>query len=292
LGLNEEHELMKTKWLITGLLVFLLVSFLSAIISQEEFVYEYKIGPNDLLQLTVIDFDDLNRQYRVSEEGSINLPYLGETEVEGLTRGELEEKLSQLLQEKNFIRNPQVSVLILEYMSKRIYLIGAVENTGPYELLGRMTLLKLLSQAGGLTPEAGDQIIIIRQLADGNKTSLRIPVDDLLLESDPSLDVPLQPDDIINVPVDKIVLIYVTGQVNNPGAIEFRSADNPTLLRAIAKAGGFNERAAKGKVLIKRTDENGEEIEIKVNVGEIMKGKTKDVKLQANDVVIVPEKWI
>jgi polysaccharide export outer membrane protein len=261
LGLNEEHELMKTKWLITGLLVFLLVSFLSAIISQEEFVYEYKIGPNDLLQLTVIDFDDLNRQY-------------------------------QLLQEKNFIRNPQVSVLILEYMSKRIYLIGAVENTGPYELLGRMTLLKLLSQAGGLTPEAGDQIIIIRQLADGNKTSLRIPVDDLLLESDPSLDVPLQPDDIINVPVDKIVLIYVTGQVNNPGAIEFRSADNPTLLRAIAKAGGFNERAAKGKVLIKRTDENGEEIEIKVNVGEIMKGKTKDVKLQANDVVIVPEKWI
>ncbi|UCE40553.1 MAG: SLBB domain-containing protein [Candidatus Aminicenantes bacterium] len=283
--------MIKSKYLITGLLGFLLISFPAAINSQDEFVYEYKIGPSDLLQLTVIGFDDLNRQYRVSEDGSINLPYLGETEVGGLTRGELEDKVSRILQEKNFIKDPQVSVHIVEYMSKRIYLLGAVENTGPYELLGRMTLLKLLSQAGGLSPDAGNQIIVTRQLPDGEKTTLRIPVDELLLETNASLDIPLQPDDIINVPADKIVFIYVTGQVNNPGALEVRSSNIPTLLRAIAKAGGFAEKAAKGRVRIKRTNETGEEIEIKVDVGAIMKGKEKDVQLQADDVIIVPEKW-
>jgi polysaccharide export outer membrane protein len=283
--------LIKLECIIAGFLVFLLFCSPGHLFPQEDLVYEYRIGPGDLLQLTVIGFEDLNRQYRVSEEGSINLPYLGETEVEGLTRSELEKKLSLLLQEKNYIKNPQVSVLIVEYQSKRIYLLGAVEKTGPYDLLGRMTLLKLLSQAGGLTPEAGDRIIITRQLADGNKTTLTIPVEDLLLKGNPSLDVPLQPDDIINVPVDKIVLIYVTGQVKNPGALEVRSSNIPTLLRVIAMAGGFDDRASKGKVLIKRTDETGKEIEIKVDVGDIMKGKKKDVQLQADDVVIVPEKW-
>jgi polysaccharide export outer membrane protein len=283
--------LIKLEWIIAGFLVFLFIFSPGLLISQEDLVYEYRIGPGDLLQLTVIEFDALNRQYRVSEEGSINLPYLGETEVEGLTRSELEKKLSLLLQEKNYIKNPQVSVLIIEYQSKRIYLLGAVEKSGPYELLGRMTLLKLLSQAGGLTPEAGKEIIITRQLADGNKTTLTIPVEDLLLKGNPSLDIPLQPDDIINVPVDKTVLIYVTGRVKNPGALEVRSSNIPTLLRAIAMAGGFDDRAAKGKVRIKRTDETGKEIEIKVDVGDIMKGKRKDVQLLADDVVIVPEKW-
>jgi polysaccharide export outer membrane protein len=260
--------------------------------SQEELAYEYKIGPRDLLELTVIGFEDVNRRYRVSEEGKINLPYLGDVEVEGLTRGELEKRLVQLLQEKNYMQTPQVSVLIVEFQSKRVYLLGAVGTTGPYELLGRLTLLKLLSQAGGLTPEAGNEIIITRQLPGGSKTSLKISVEDLMLKGDPSLDIPLQPDDIINVPVDKTVLIYITGQVRNPGVLQVRKSTIPTLLRAIAQAGGFADRANKGGVLIKRTDEAGKEVQIKVDVGDIMKGKRKDVQLQEGDVVIVPEKWI
>ncbi len=282
----------KSKIFTTGFLSIFLLTFSTTLFSQEELVYEYRIGPQDLLQLSVIGFDDLNRQYRVSEEGSINLPHLGETEVGGLTRGELEKKLIQILQDRNYIKNPQVSVLIVEYQSKRIYLLGAVETTGSYELLGRMTLLKLLSQAGGLTPDAGKEIIITRQLPEGKKTTLKIPVEDLLLRGNPSLDIPLQPDDIVNVPVDEIVLIYVTGQVKSPGALEVRSSNIPTVLRAIAMAGGFDERASKTKVIIKRTNEAGEEVEIKVNVSDIIKGKKKDVQLQANDVVIVPEKWL
>ena len=275
-----------------GLLGLFLLTISGLLFSQEELVYEYKIGPRDLLELTVIGFEDVNKRYRVSEEGKINLPYLGDVEVEGLTRGELEKKLIQLLQEQNYMQTPQVSVLIVEFQSKRVYLLGAVGTTGPYELLGRLTLLKLLSQAGGLTPEAGNEIIITRQLPGGSKTSLKISVEDLILKGDPSLDVPLQPDDIINIPVDKTVLIYITGQVRTPGVLQVRKSTMPTLLRAIAQAGGFADRASKGGVVIKRTNEAGKEIEIKVDVGDIMKGKRKDVLLQEGDIVIVPEKWI
>jgi polysaccharide export outer membrane protein len=258
--------------------------------AQDPSVSEYKIGPKDLLELTVIGFQELNRQYRVSEEGKIGLPYLGEISVEGLSRLELERRLTQLLQEK-YLENPQVTVVIVEHQSRRVFLIGAVTTPGPYELMGRLTLLKLISQAGGLTPEAGDEIIVIRQLPDGQKTSLKISVENLLLKGDASLDIPLQADDIVSIPVDEIIQVYVTGQVREPGAFSVRRSNVPTLLRAIAQAGGFTERASKRSVVIKRIDTSGKETRIKVNVDDIIKGKKKDIQLQENDVVIVSEKF-
>jgi polysaccharide export outer membrane protein len=274
-----------------GFLIVFVVGLCGTLMSQQQFVTEYRIGPKDVLELTVIGFEDLNRKVRVSEEGKISLPYLGDVEVQGLTRTELEKKLAQLLAEK-YLQNPQVTVVIAEYQSRKVYLIGAVKTPGPYDLLGRLTLLKLISQAGGLAPDAGNEIIIMRQLTEGSKTSLKIPVDDLILKGDASLDIPLQPDDIVSIPVDKIIQIYVTGQVRNPGVLSVKQSNTPTLLRAIAQAGGFSERASKGGVVIKRFDAAGKEHRIQVNVDDIIKGKKKDVELQENDVVIVPEKWI
>lgn len=265
--------------------VFLRLSF-----AQDPSVTEYKIGPKDLIEISVIGFQELNRQYRVSEEGKIGLPYLGEISVEGLSRLELEKRLTQLLQEK-YLEKPQVTVVIVEHQSRRVFLIGAVTTPGPYELMGRLTLLKLISQAGGLTPESGDEIIVIRQLPDGQKTSLKVSVENLLLKGDASLDIPLQADDVVSIPVDKIIQVYVTGQVREPGALSVRRSNIPTLLRAIAQAGGFTERASKGGVAIKRIDGAGKETRIKVNVDDIIKGKKKDIQLQENDVVIVPEKF-
>ena len=268
----------------------LFIFFSGASFAQDQFTSEYRIGPKDLLELTVIDFADLNRRVRVSEDGTISLPYLGDVEVQGLTKSELEKKLAKLLEGK-YLQNPQVTVVIVEYQSRKVYLIGAVTTPGPYDLLGRLTLLKLISQAGGLTADAGNEIVVMRQLPGGTKTSLKISVEDLLLKGDPSLDIPLQPDDVISIPVDKVVQIYVTGQVTTPGALSVRKSNIPTLLRAIAQAGGFAARASKGGVIIKRIDEAGKEIRIKVDVSDVIKGKRKDVQLRENDVVIVPEKF-
>lgn len=256
--------------------------------SQEKYVLEYKIGPKDLLEIKVFGLDKLNTTVRVSEEGRITLPLLGEIEVEGLTKAELEKKLVKLLEEK-YLHNPQVTVFIKEYQSKRVSILGAIQKPGSYELLGRQTLLQLISEAGGLTKDATKEIIIIRPLPDGTSISLKILVDDLMNKGDSKLNVPLEPNDIINIPVDRLVLVYVFGQVKNPGALQVLKSRIPTLLQTIAQAGGFTERAAKGSVLVKRKDESGNEKEIKINVKDIIKGKKKDFQLEENDVVYVPE---
>lgn len=265
-----------------------IILFSPHLFSQKTDTADYKIGPKDLLDISVFGLDELTTTVRVSEDGKITLPLIGGVEVKGLSKADLEKKLSQLLEEK-YLQNPQVTVFISEYQSKRVSVLGAVKNPGPYELLGRQTLMHIISQAGGINNEAGKEIIVIRQLEDGTGKSIKISIDDLFFKGDASLNIPLQPDDIINIQLDKIVNIYVFGQVRNPGALGVRKSNIPTLLQAIGQAGGFSERASKGKVLIKRIDENGKEIKIKVNVKDIIKGKRKDIQLKENDVVIVPE---
>ncbi|MBN1271303.1 MAG: polysaccharide biosynthesis/export family protein [Candidatus Aminicenantes bacterium] len=256
--------------------------------SQERFTSEYRIGPKDLLEISVFGLEELNKSVRVSEDGKISLPLLGEVEVEGLTISELERKLSGLL-EKQYLHNPQVTVFIKEYQSKRVSILGAIKNPGTYQLLGRQTLLQIISQAGGMTGDEGREIIIIRQRPDGESQSLKISIEDLILKGDARLNIPLEPGDIINIPVDKMVTIYVFGRVGNPGALSVKKSNIPTLLQAIAQAGGFSERASKSGVLVKRKEEDGQEHEIKVNVKDIIRGKKPDIKLQENDIVYVPE---
>lgn len=277
---------MKCKIIIFTVVFLLLFSFYLS--SQEKYSTDYRVGPKDLLEISVFGLDELNKTVRVTEDGKITLPLLGEVEVEGLTKAELEVKLKQLLEEK-WLHDPQVTIFIQEHQSKRVSVLGAVGSPGPYELLGRQTLLQIISQAGGLTQEAGNEIIVMRQLPDGTSTSLKISIDDLILKGDATLNIPLQPDDTVIIPIDRTVYIYVFGQVRSPGALEVRKSNIPTLIQAIAQAGGFSERASKGGVLIRRMDEDGEEIEIKVNVRNILKGKRKDIQLKENDTVYVPE---
>jgi polysaccharide export outer membrane protein len=99
----------------------------------------------------------------------------------------------------------------------------------------------------------------------------------------------MQPGDVVNIPVDKIVLIYVLGQVKNPSALQVKRSNIPTLLQAIAMAGGFSDRAKKSGIIIKWTDREGKEYQKKVNVKNILKGRIKDIQLKENDTVYVPE---
>lgn len=269
-------------------LMFIFYLFSAHISSQDK--YEYKIGPKDLLEISVFGQDELNTKARVSEEGKITFPLLGEVEVLGLTKTEVENKLSRLLGEE-YLQNPQVRVFILEYQSKKVYVNGAVTNPGSYELIGRQNLMQIISRAGGFTSDASDEVIVMRDNNNGASSSLRISIEDLFIKGDAKLNIPLQPNDTVYIPPDKIVIIYVTGQVRNPGALEVRKSNlrTFTLLRAIAQAGGFSDRAKKGGVIIKRIGEDGLEKMIKLNVKDIINGKKKDVQLRENDVIYVPE---
>jgi len=218
----------------------------------------------------------------------ITLPLLGEINIQGLTKSGVEKKLAKLLEEK-YLRDPQVTIFIKEYQSKRVSVLGAVSEPGYYELLGRQTLLQIISQAGGMTQDAGEEIIVIRKQENGPNTAVKISIEDLAVKGDVDLNISLEPGDIINIPIDKIVHVYVFGQVRKPGALDVKKSNIPTLLQAIAQAGGFSERASKGGVIIKRKNADGKEFQTKVDVKDIIKGKKKDIQLLENDVVYVPE---
>jgi polysaccharide export outer membrane protein len=246
---------------------------------------EYRIGPRDMLEIKVFGQEKLTTTARVSADGKITFPMLGEVQVDGLTSSELERKLAQLLGQ--YYQNPEVSVLIKEHQSRQVSVLGAVAKTTFVELVGSQTLLQAITAAGGITKDAAREIVITRTLGDGSTTPIRILIEDLM--ADPAQNILLEPGDIINVQVDREVSIYVTGQVKSPGALKVMRSRMPKLTQALAQAGGFTERARTRKVLIRRTDEKGQEKIFEVDANEIYKGKKKDFPLQENDVIFVTE---
>ena len=247
----------------------------------------YKIGPGDLIEIKVFNVPELNITVRVSGNGTITLPLIGSIIADGFSRSQLENQLAAKL-EKNYLKDAQVTIFIKEYHSKMVSVIGAVNKPGNHELYGEKTILELISLAGGFKSDTSDKIIIIRKLKNGKSISLKIDVDELMVEGNPKLNIPLKGGDIINIPAISHMNIYIFGEVKNPGHIQMIREGEITLLRAIAQAGGFSERARKGSVLVKRRVK-GKEIKIKINVKSILKGKKPDFILENNDIIHVPE---
>jgi len=267
-------------------------SLLASLLAQEAremFVKEYKVGAKDLLEIRVFELPELSQTVRVSEDGSISLPLLGRIEVQGLTKDTVEAKLAGLLEAK-YLKNAQVSVFIKEYQSSQVAVIGAVEKPGTYELVGRMSLLQVISQAGGLKENASKEILVLREGRSGNTATIAINLKDLLLNGNQNLNIPLMPNDVVNVPVDQIIKVYVFGEVRNPGALQVKTSEKITLLQAIAQAGGTTENASKSRIVVKRKDPStGKETETRVNIKDIIGGKKPDIVLREGDVVYVPE---
>jgi len=264
----------------------------AALNAQEEpvsFVKEYKIGPKDLLEIAVFELPELNQTVRVSEEGTITLPLLGSVKIDGLTKDELETKLAGLLEEK-YLKKARVSVFIREYQSKLVAVIGAVEKPGMYELVGPLTLLQMVSKAGGFKENASNEIFVLREKEKGTSVSISIDLDDLLLNGNQLLNIPILPNDVINVPVDKLISVYVFGAVREPGKIEVKMSKKITLLQAVGNAGGLADGAKKSGVRLKRIDRwTGKETQMKVNLGDIINGKRRNIELLEGDVIIIPE---
>jgi len=250
----------------------------------------YRIGPRDLLEIKVYGQEKLNTTVRVTEQGKITFPLLGEVSVEGLTASELEKRLVQLLS-KDLFRNPEVSVRIMEFQSKQVSVLGAVAKQGFIELIGRQTLLQVITAAGGLMRDAGKEIIVFRLQADGSTSPLHIVADDLMQRGDPKANIIIEPGDTIMVQVDKTVPIYISGEVKNPGVLQVLKSYIPTLTQAIAQAGGFTDQARKGRVIVTRRDAKGVERKYEIDVTRVQNGRDKDFPLEENDAVFVPKTW-
>jgi polysaccharide export outer membrane protein len=212
----------------------------------------YRLGPGDLLKISVIELQDVAADYKIDNQGNLNLPYLGLLKVQDKTTMELREEIITKLSER-FVNEPQVFVDLLEINWRPISVIGAVNLPGRLKGVNpNINLVEAITLAGGVLENAGDTILVMRTPDSGIPETLKISYQELLIEGKPFLNIPVMAGDTINIPVERPTVISVIGEVNKPGELEFPSSSRVTLLRVLAAAGGFTDYARRNKVSIRR----------------------------------------
>ncbi|MDZ4164822.1 MAG: SLBB domain-containing protein [Smithellaceae bacterium] len=225
--------------LASAFLAFILLFLLSPAARGQE----YEVGEGDLLRITVYDNPDLTTEVRISGEGKIIIPLVGEVSVKALTATGIGKKLAALFAE-GYIKNPQVSVFIREYKSKKVTALGEFTKPGLIELRGNSTLMEVVSNAGGITPNAGETLFVQRSAVTGDpsrKSDITISVDlsKLLEKGDMASNIPVLDGDSIFVP--RASTATALGEFTRPGLIQLRS--NATLIEVISNAGGITPNA-------------------------------------------------
>ncbi len=261
------------------LLLFTIVFLLGPIFNYSSATQNYVVGEGDVLEINVFGHDEMHTVVRVGADGTIILPLLKKVKVGGLTTSQISEKLARLLAD-GYIVDPQVSVFVKEYRNWNAVILGEVKKPGVQELTSQTTILELISRAGGLTENAGHKAIIKRKVLtkDGKWTTKTIVVDlwKLLEEGDTSQNILIHDDDTIYI--GKGGFFYVTGEVKKPGS--YKVTPDMTVIKAIALAGGFTDIASTDSVKIERKI-NGKK--------KVLEDVSLDTRVQAGDVIIVPE---
>jgi polysaccharide export outer membrane protein len=251
-----------------------------------------KIGPNDLIAVSVYDSPELSRTVRVGADGAIRLPMLKRRiQADGLLPGALETAIAEALQAEQLIVDPVVTVTIAEYHSRPISVAGAVRSPVTFQAAGPVTLLDALTRAGGLNPEAGPEILVSRTQPgqNGEETALvqRIPVKGLIDAADPEMNLKLTGGEEIRVP--EASKIFVVGNVKKPGAYPMPDTAETTILQVLALAEGLAPYASKQAYIYRRDPSSGSKHEIPIELRQIMKRKAPDVPLEANDILYIPD---
>lgn len=264
---------------------------------------DYVIGSGDLLGVEVFDVPELSREVRVNETGFISLPLIPvKVRVAGLTTFQLQDKLEELLQTNGLVTTPQVSVILKEQHSQPITIIGAVKNATVIQAVRQTTLLQVLSQAGGVSDDAGSTVIITRppsaptaaEDSDAAKVSsepqtFTISLSDLLESGNSTFNIPVLGGDVVSVP--RAGIIYVVGAVNHPGGFAMQNdRDRMTTLKILSLAGGTtNSAKTKEAVILRKNPETGKRDEVPVNLKKVLDLKSEDVMLQQSDILFIPD---
>ena len=242
---------------------------------------ETLIGGGDLLRVSVFGVKDFDEDARVSVRGIVSLPLIGEVHISGLTTDEAEAVIERRLIEGDFMLHPEVSVFVKEYANQGVSVLGEVEKPGVYSLLGAHGLFEVLSMAGGLTPKSGPTLTI--QHRDRPNDPVQISLAEIGKSA--TADTEILPGDTVFV--SKAGLVYVVGDVKNPSGVVIENGSDMTVLKAVALAGGANSTAAiNGAKLIRRTPDGP--VETSIPLKKIFAAKLPDLKLQAEDIVFVP----
>jgi polysaccharide export outer membrane protein len=260
---------------------------------------DYVLGPNDQFIIRAPQADEINeRPFRIDSEGFINLPTVGKVRAAGLTVQALEAELVAKL--KEFIREPQVMISMVQFRSEPVFFTGAFKSPGIYPLRGRRTLVEMLSSVGGLLPNASRRIRVTRkaeygpiplpnaiQSTDGKTSTVEISIESLTQNVNPDEDIVLKSYDIIDA--ERAERVYVSGEVAKVSAIELVERDSISITQALTEAGGFTQFAIRDHVRVLRpVMGTTRRAEIVIDMKRVYEGKDVDFPLLPNDVLYVP----
>lgn len=275
----------------------------------------YRLGPGDLIEITVFGVEEFTRDYRISASGNIVVPFLGKVQVSEISGEELEERLATQLTDTGLVKEPLVSVFIKEYRSQPVYVLGAVQQPGQYMITHNLTLLDVLTMAGGLIQERAAHYVLLQRASnqsapeseaeemtngdgvgkaaphDNPSEIIEIDLEAILERGELALNLPVKGGDVLHVPEREVEFYYVVGDVGRPGVFELPIQDGVSqllLTQAVAKAGGPMKTAKMGDGILVRYDESGVRQEVAVDFNAILKGKKTDMVVQPNDVIFIP----
>jgi len=200
----------------------------------------------------------------------------------GLMPDVLRDDIAAALKAQHLLVNPVVDVSVVEYRSREVTIAGAVKTPTVIQEFGNLRLLAALSQAGGLLPEAGPEIIV----EHANGTTQRIPVRDLFDGYHSALNISLEAGAQIRVP--ECDQVFVVGNVKRPGAFPFHDINDTTVLQLLALSGGLDSFSLKKAYIYRTQPGNPQKREIEVPLRRILNRKSGDVQLAPNDILYIP----
>lgn len=255
------------------------------------------LGGGDEITLRDPDVEELNgKVFQVGEDGTIGLPVIGRLQVSGLTVAEFERTINERL--KVYVKDPKTTIANVQYRSRPVSVLGAVNTPGIYQVTSPRTLVQMLSAAGGLRTDAGSWLVITRkdprEMAHPTQpnadfvtgvTEMRIPLSGIMNGSDSRAGMLVVPNDVISVA--KAEMVFVMGDVKKPGGFVLGDREHLSLLKALSLAEGLQGTASPRHAKVLR-ESAGERAEIPVDIAKILQGKGQDLFLEPDDVLYVP----
>jgi polysaccharide export outer membrane protein len=266
-----------------------------------ERVADYVLGPDDQIVIRAFQAEEISdKPFGVLGDGYVSLPLVGRVKAGGLTVQQFETELTQELHK--YIEHPQVTVLVSDYRSQPVSVMGAVGLPGVVQLRGEKSLLQVISLAGGLRPEASNTVTITRLASEGHIplpeakmdtsgrfSTAQVNVRSVMEARTPEQNIVIKKGDVLTVPRAKMV--YVIGEVQKPGGYVLSEQDSLSVLKALSLAGGVTKLASvKHARILHEQDGQAKEVEgqNQNDVAKILAGQSPDIALHADDILFVP----
>jgi polysaccharide biosynthesis/export protein len=239
----------------------------------------YLLGSGDVLRISVYNNPDLTLETRVGERGMITFPLIGEVQVEGVTASAAEKKIAKLLETGNFVKQPQVNVLVTQFQSKMVSVLGSVIKPGRYPLERATNLADLLALVGGATGDGSDLVTVI-----GKTGKTEYDLHNIVNKADSAQNIPLAGGEIVYVHARDVA---VMGEVNRPGKYAVTGGVR-TLADFISVAGGINPGGADSITVT--TVRNGKQNRFEVDIESLFRtgNNSANIELTSGDTVYVP----